>query len=539
MIAETMVIAVVLRLLGLVEPFVFQTIIDRVLPFQREATLTLIVVVLVLTMLASALLSALVAYLGSHMANRLITELARRIFRHVLNLPLLFLQRWPAGETLARVGETDTVRGFLTGTISSAILDVLFAVVYVGALLAISPFLTMVVLVTLPLQAVAFALIGPFLRRRMQESFFAASRHQSRLVEAFGNITTVKALAGEEQQIERFHETLSASLNASFHVTKLEIINGFFGQTLSNIPGILIIFLGSQLVFRNQITLGELVAFHLLAEHVFGPIMSLATIWEKWQGLKIARLRLGDFLNTPTETDTHKLAIPIDGSLVLSLKNVSFGYTPDEPIICDMSMEIGPGVPTLIIGESGCGKSTLAKLISGLYLPKQGTIAANGYDLTDYNPHTVRRAIAYLPQEPVLFSGTILDNLLLAKADATEMEILQALSDSASDRLVAQLPDGIHTEVGERGSYLSGGQRQRIALARTLLSNPQALILDEPTSALDAQAAAHITEMLNQLARDKTLVVITHKADLLGNGANVINLSGGPYFSTLPDRMTT
>lgn len=171
MIAETMVIAVVLRLLGLVEPFVFQTIIDRVLPFQREATLTLIVVVLVLTMLASALLSALVAYLGSHMANRLITELARRIFRHVLNLPLLFLQRWPAGETLARVGETDTVRGFLTGTISSAILDVLFAVVYVGALLAISPFLTMVVLVTLPLQAVAFALIGPFLRRRMQESF--------------------------------------------------------------------------------------------------------------------------------------------------------------------------------------------------------------------------------------------------------------------------------------------------------------------------------------------------------------------------------
>ncbi|WP_132537218.1 peptidase domain-containing ABC transporter [Rhizobium sp. PP-F2F-G48] len=494
-----MVVAIVLRLLGLVQPFVFQTIIDRVLPFQREATLVLIVVVLALTTLFSAGLDALASYLENHTANRLIAELARRTFRHVLNLPLQFLQRWPVGETLARIGDTDTIRGFLTGTISGVLLDVLFAAVYIGALLAISPSLTMIVLIMLPLQIMAFGVVGPFLRRRMQVSFFTGSHHQSRMVEAFGNVVTVKALACEERQVGRFHETLNASLVAGFRVTKLNIINEFLGNLLGNGSVILIIFLGSQAVFRNEITLGEMIAFHLLAEKVSGPIISLSTVWEQWQGLKVARLRLGDFLNFPTETDVAKPALRIDGRLSLSLKNVSFSYVPDEAVISDLCIDIDPAVPTLIIGDSGCGKSTLAKLMSGLYEPEKGRVEANGQDLADCNPHSVRRAIAYLPQEPVLFSGSILDNLLLAKPEATQSEISSALTDSASDRVIAQLAEGIHTEVGERGSQLSGGQRQRIALARALLSDPQALILDEPTSALDAHATDQIVKTLKRL----------------------------------------
>ncbi|WP_234804025.1 peptidase domain-containing ABC transporter [Ensifer adhaerens] len=521
-----MVVAIVLRLLGLVEPFVFQTIIDRVLPFQREATLTLIVVVLVSTTFFSAILGALAAYLGNHMANRLISELARRVFRHVLNLPLQVLQRWPAGETLARIGETDTVRGFLTGTISSAILDVLFATIYVSALLAISPFLTAIVFIALPLQLLAFGLIGPFLRRRMHEAFLAESRHQSRLVEAFGSMATVKALACEERYVGRFHETLGESISAGFRVTKLDIVNGFIGQILGSVPGTLILFLGAQLVFRNEITLGELVAFHLLAGHVFGPIMSLASIWEKWQGLKIARLRLGDFLNASTETDVQRPELPTVIRPTLELRNVSFGYVPEQPIIHNMTVQIRPDIPTVIIGDSGCGKSTLAKLMCGLYSPDKGHVEANGFKLADHDPQSVRRAIAYLPQEPVLFSGSIIDNLLLAKPDATEAEIAMALADSAADQVIKQLPLGIDAQVGEHGSHLSGGQRQRIALARALLAAPRALILDEPTSALDAVAAARVAETLRGIARELTLVVITHKPDLLGEDVNVIDLNG-------------
>ncbi|TGQ36548.1 peptidase domain-containing ABC transporter [Mesorhizobium sp. M00.F.Ca.ET.216.01.1.1] len=530
---EIVVVAIVLRLLGLVQPFVFQTIIDRVLPFQREATLVLIVVILALTTLFSAGLDALAAFLGNHMSNRLTAELAHRIFRHVLNLPLRYLQQWQVGETLARIQEIDTVRGFLTGTVSGIALDILFAVIYIGALLSISPFLTLIVLVMLPLQIVVFGLIGPFVRRRMQESFLAGSHHQSRLVEAFANAATVKALTSEGVQVERFQETLNTSLLAGFRVAKLNILNSFVGDLLCNGSVILIIFFGSRLVFQNEITLGELIAFHLLAEKVSGPILSLSSIWEQWQGLRVARLRLGDFLNTPAETDTPRPKLLIEGPLHLSLKGLSFGYLPDQAVIRDMTLDIGPNRSTIIVGDSGRGKSTLAKLMSGLYEPDDGYVEANGHKLADCDPRSVRHSIAYLPQEPALFSGSIMDNLLLAKPDATNEEINKALADSASDRFIAQLPDGIHTDVGERGAFLSGGQRQRVALARSLLAGPAALILDEPTSALDAQSAGVVVETLKRLAREKTLIVITHNPSLLGKDANVIDLDRPEFYRRL------
>jgi subfamily B ATP-binding cassette protein HlyB/CyaB len=525
LIIEIMVVAIVLRLLGLVQPFVFQTIIDRVLPFQREATLSLIVVILILTAVFSAGLDALASYLGTHMANRLTGELARRIFDHVLHLPLRHLQRWQVGETLTRIGEIDTVRAFLTGTVSGIVLDVLFAIIYIVALLSISPFLTAIVLIMLPLQIIAFGVIGPFIRQRMQASFFAESRHQSRLVEGLANIVTVKALASENVHVDRFQQTLAESLRTGFRVSKLHIANGFVGSLLNNGSVILIIFFGSRLVLQNEITLGQLIAFHLLAEKVSGPIFSLSSVWEQWQGLKVARLRLGDLLNAEAETQAARPALQAEGPLRLGLKGLSFGYLPDHPVLRDMTLDFEPNRPTLIVGDSGCGKSTLAKLLSGLYDPGAGRVEANGQNLADFDPRSVRRAIAYLPQDASLFSGSVLENLLLAKPDATDQDIALALAASASDGFVSRLPKGIHSDVGEYGSHLSGGQRQRIALARSLLTNPSALILDEPTSALDAQSASVVVETLKRLARDKTLIVISHKADLLGSDVDVVDLS--------------
>ncbi|WP_246810937.1 peptidase domain-containing ABC transporter [Ensifer sp. ENS09] len=520
-----MVVAVVIRLLGLVQPFVFQAIIDRVLPFQREATLTLIVVVLVLVTLMSATLQAMSAYLGNHMGNRLVAEMAGRIFRHVLGLPLQFLQRWQVGETLARMGEINTVRAFLTGTMSGYVLDVLFAAIYIGALLSISPLLTTVVLVMLPLQMVAFGVLGPFLRRRMQVAFLAGARHQSRLVETFANVVTVKAMASERRQAERFQETLEDSLTAGFRVAKLNIGDDFVGDILGNVSVILIIYFGSRLVFQNEITLGELIAFHLLSEKVSGPIMSLSSIWEQWQGIGIARHRLGDFLNTPVETEVVRPPLRIESPLRLTLDEVSFGYVPNRFVVRDVTVSIEPNRPTIIVGGSGIGKSTLAKLMSGLYSPESGTIRANGQDINGCDPDSVRRAIVYLPQEPVLFSGTVMENLLLARPAATALEIQNALADSAADEVVSQLPGGLDADVGERGGYLSGGQRQRLALARALLGDAAALVLDEPTSSLDATSAAIVVATLKRLARHRTLIVITHHPELLGQDVNLLDLA--------------
>lgn len=535
---ELIVIAVVIKLLGLVQPFIFQAVIDRVLPFQREATLTVIVVALVASTVFSAGLDAIAAYLGNHMANRLTAELARRIFQHVLALPLRCLERWHVGETLARIGEIDTVRSFLTGTATGVTLDVVFALIYVIALLTISPSLTAIVIIVLPLQIIIFSVIGPLIRRQMQTAFVASSHHQSRLVEAFGNATTVKALASETYQAERFQETLNASLIAGFRVVKLNILSGFLGYILENAATILIIYFGSKLVLQNNLTLGELIAFHLLADKVAGPILSLSSVWEQWQGLKIAQLRLGDLLNEPAETEKPKHALQIQGPLTLSVKRLHFAFSSDRPIIRDLTVTANPSRPTIIIGSSGCGKSTLAKLMAGLYTPDRGSVEVNGKSLADYDASSVRRQIAYLPQEAVLFAGSVIDNLLLVNPDATQEDIQEVLVASAADRVIDQLPRGLHTNVGERGSHLSGGQRQRLALARSLLAKPRVLILDEPTSALDTETAQIIVATLARFALERTIVVVTHNPELFGEFANVIDLDRSQPVPLASSKMT-
>ena len=537
MVVEIMVVSAVLRLLGLVQPFVFQALIDRVLPFQREASLVLILVVLLFSTAFSAAFDALVSYLGNHMAVRLTAELGGRIFRHILDLPLATLQRWQIGETLARIGEMHTVRGFLTGSVSGIALDALFAAVYVGALIAISPLLTVVVMIILPLQIAASGIVGPLLRKRLQNSFAANSRHQSRLVEAFGNAMTVKALAAEDLQAARFQRTLAGSLSAGFRVTRVKIAAGVVDHILANGSVIVIIFLGSQLVFSNELTLGELIAFHLLADKVAGPVLSLSRIWEEWQALKIARLRLGDFLNMKGESEAAKPPLRLAGPVGLELEAVSFRYDEERPLLEALSLAFPAGRPTLIVGQSGCGKSTLARLLAGLYQPQGGRILANGRDIAAFDPRSVRRAIGYLPQEPRLFSGTIRENLLMGRADAGPAEIEAALTASGADLFVYELPGGVDADVGEHGDRLSGGQRQRVALARTLIADHHVLILDEPTSALDEASAAIVVDTLHEIGRSRTLIVISHNPRLLGPGARRIDfheLIGRPLPEAIP-----
>ena len=234
-IIELMIIAIVVRLIGLVEPFVFQTLIDRVLPFQRVASLQLILIILVGTTVFSAALGVISGLLGTIMANRLTSELGQRIYHHVLGLPLRHLNRYHLGELLARVGEIDTIRAFLTGTISGVILDIMFVVIYIATLYTLSPFLTFIILVMLPLQMIGFGIIGPFLRARMQEQFATGSAHQSRLVEAFGSLVTVKSLAAEDIHCERVSTALNHNLFSGWRVAKLNIANSTVGQGRSQV----------------------------------------------------------------------------------------------------------------------------------------------------------------------------------------------------------------------------------------------------------------------------------------------------------------
>jgi ATP-binding cassette, subfamily B, bacterial HlyB/CyaB len=525
LLLELAMIAIVVRLIGLVEPFVFQTLIDRVLPFQREASLNLILAVLVGSTFFSAALSSLSSLLANQIANRLTFELGGRVFSHALSLPTLFLQRFQVGELLARIGEVDSVRNFLTSTVTELMIDLLFVVVYVFALYSLSPQLTLIVLIMLPLQMMSFAVFGPFIRRRMQASFAAEAAQQSRQVEAFGSPIAIKSISAEKLHTDRVTQALGGSLAANWHVTKVIVSSEAFGQVLRGMSVVLVIYFGSAQVFQGTLTFGQLVAFHLLSQNVAGPIFSVSKIWEKWQEFRIARLRLGDLLNESAEGDAQLPVLLPASNAPLEARNVSFSYVEDRPVLKALSMLFPPQQTSVITGDSGCGKSTIAKVLCGLYKPSAGDVLFAGQNITLHDPASVRSRIAYVSQEPILFNGTILENLLMAAPDASTDEIESALQQSEALGFVKTFPKALDTEVGDQGGRLSGGQRQRIAIARSLLTNPDVLVLDEPTSSLDEETSRKVMDTLADLSAFKTIIIITHRPDLVKGKVTVFDLN--------------
>ncbi len=521
LIVEIAAIAVVLRLLALVEPFAFQAVIDRVLPFERQQTLAVIAVVLLMVALFDAALGAVSFYLSLHTGNRIASDLGRALYDHMLRLRLPFLQSWPVGEMLARVGEVGAVSGFLSGTIMSLALDLVFGVVYLAILFALSSTLTLVILALLPIQLLLFLAFGPFLRRRLQAQFLAGSAQSAQLVETLGGAVTIKALAAEDPVAQRMMGALHGTLATGMRVGTIQNWSGALEGVFSRVVTIAILVVGSNLIFAGDLTLGQLIAFHLLSDRVAGPILSIAGLWEEWQQLTVSRTRLGEIWSEPTEPEDHP-PLPRGSRGALAFEGVSFGYEATRPVVKELSFEAGPGRPFLVVGPSGAGKSTVGKLAAGLYEPQAGRVSLGGRDLAAHDPISVRRAVAYVPQEALLFGGTVRDNLLVTAPEASAQAVDRALALAAAEDVVAQLPHGLDTVVGERGGFLSGGQRQRLAIARTLLAAPDALVLDEPTSALDPETQARLVANLAKLAREKPVVVITHRPDLFGDAPRLV-----------------
>lgn len=520
---ELIFLAICLRLIGLVEPFIFQVIIDRILPFQREASLIVVVAIFVAVSLFQLGFEVLSELLGMLTANRVTRELGARIFDHLFKLPFSHFRKWSVGETMARVSETDTIRSFLVGTTTGVFLDLLFVFIYIAVLFTLSVDLTLIILAALPIQILIYVGFGPFLRRRLRAQFDAGAAHQTQMVENISGIAAVKALSAEGKMLERLDDTLHADLNASYRVGLLGIWNDKLLFIVDKALTISIIYFGAQFVFAGEMTLGELIAFHLLAEKVTGPIENFSSLWESWQNVRVSRQRLGDVVNTPMEPFDALPKLPPKVEARLEFQNVNFAYAPSTPILRGFNFTAEPNTLTLIVGPSGIGKSTFGRLASGIDIPDRGEVSLGGENIAKYEPSDVRQRIAYVPQEPYLFSGTLRENLALSDTDADEALITRALQISAAEALVEQLPFGLDTDVGERGSALSGGQRQRVAMARSLVRRPKVLILDEPTSALDGASQRKMAEELYKLKQEATVIIITHSPEIFDRPDQIID----------------
>jgi subfamily B ATP-binding cassette protein HlyB/CyaB len=528
-LTEVLVASFFLQLFALVSPLFFQVVIDKVLVHRSMSTLDVLVIGLVTISVFETVLGILRTYLFSHTTNRIDVELGARLFRHLMALPIAYFQARRVGDSVARVRELENIRNFLTSSALTLVIDLFFTFVFLAVMFLYSPFLTWLVLASFPFYIGISAGATPLFRARLDEKFKRGAENQAFLVESVTGVETLKAMAVEPQMQRRWEEQLAGYVAASFRVLRLGNVASQSVQLVSKLVTAAVLFFGAKLVIDGSLTVGELVAFNILAGRVSSPVLRLAQIWQDFHQARLSVARLGDILNTAAEPTFNpaRAALPaIRGDVVFD--HVTFRYRIDgAEVLHDVSFKVEPGQVVGIVGPSGSGKSTLTKLIQRLYVPESGRVLVDGADLAMVDTAWLRRQVGVVLQENVLFNRSVRDNIALADPALPIEQVIAAATLAGAHDFVMELPEGYDTVVGERGASLSGGQRQRIAIARALITNPRIVIFDEATSALDYESERIIQDNMQEIAKGRTVFIIAHRLSTVRRTDRIITIDRG------------
>jgi subfamily B ATP-binding cassette protein HlyB/CyaB len=529
LLGEVLVASFFLQLFALVAPLFFQVVIDKVLVHRSLTTLDVLAIGLVAISLFETVLGILRTYLFSHTTNRIDVELGARLFHHLLALPMSYFQARRVGDSVARVRELENIRNFLTSSALTLVVDLFFTSVFLAVMFAYSPLLSFIVLGSFPFYIAVSAGVTPLFRRRLDEKFKRGAENQAFLVESVTGIETLKAMAVEPQMQRRWEEQLAGYVASSFRVLSLGNTASQLVQFVSKVVTAGILYFGAKLVIGGALSVGELVAFNILAGRVSAPVLRLAQLWQDFHQARLSIARLGDILNTTAEPSyaAARAALPaIRGNI--SFDHVTFRYRVDgQEILHDVSFDVPAGQTVGIVGPSGSGKSTVTKLVQRLYVPQSGRVLIDGMDLMMADPAWLRRQIGVVLQENMLFNRSVRDNIALTDPAMPMERIIAAARLAGAHDFILELTEGYDTIVGERGSTLSGGQRQRIAIARALVTNPRILIFDEATSALDYESERIIQQNMMEIARGRTVLVIAHRLSTVRTADRIFTLERG------------
>lgn len=529
LLGEVLLASLFVQLFALVTPLFFQVVVDKVLVHKGLTTLHVLAIGLLGISLFEVVLGGLRSYLFSHTTNRVDVALGAKLFRHLLALPIVYFEARRVGDSVARVRELENIRNFLTGSALTLVVDLVFTFVFFAVMYYYSPRLTLVVLGAIPFYLLISVWITPIMRKRLNEKFNRGAENQAFLVESITGVETLKSMAVEPQMQRRWEEQLAGYVGASFRSANLGNIAGQTAGFINKVSVVLILWIGATLVMQGRLSVGQLIAFNMLAARISGPILRLVQLWQEFQQAGISVRRLGDILNTPTEPGYNpgRAALPaLRGEVCFN--GVSFRYRPDRAEVLrniDLKIEVGEVIG--IVGRSGSGKSTLTKLIQRLHVPGSGRVLIDGIDLALVEPAWLRRQVGVVLQENFLFNRTIRDNIALANPGSAMEQIVRACKLAGAHEFILELAEGYDTLVGERGATLSGGQRQRIALARTLLTNPRILILDEATSALDYESERIIQHNMRSICRERTVFIIAHRLSAVREADRIVVLDRG------------
>lgn len=527
---EVFIASFFVQLFGLANPLITQVIIDKVLAQNSIDTLNILGIFLIVIAVFEAVITSLRTNLFVDTTNRIDLSLGAQVIDHLLRLPLRYFERRPVGELTTRLNELENIRQFLTGTALTVVLDAVFSVIYIAAMIIYSPLLTVVALATVPLFALLTFIVTPVIRQQSRTKAECHAKTQSYLVEVVSGIQTVKAqnieLRSRWQWQDRYASYISAGFKGVLTSTTASSISSF----LNKLSSLLLLWVGAYLVLQGKLTLGQLIAFRIIAGYTTSPLLRLIQLWQNFQETALSLERLGDILDTPTEIEIagrDNIPMPeISGHV--KYENVSFRFAPSGDMqLNNVSLDISPGTFVGVVGQSGAGKSTLTKLLPRLYELESGRILIDGYDVSKVELYSLRSQIGVVLQDTLLFDGTVQENIALTNPDATQEEIVAAAKIAFAHDFIMTLPQGYNSRVGERGSALSGGQRQRIAIARTVLQNPKVLLLDEATSALDYHTERQVCLNLSEAFKDKTVFFITHRLATIRHADAIVMMDAG------------
>jgi subfamily B ATP-binding cassette protein HlyB/CyaB len=537
---DVLIASLFIQLLALGTPVFTQVVIDKVVVHRTQSTLTVIALGMTLFAIFSALLTWVRQYLILHTGNRVDAVLGAAVFDHLLKLPTRYFENRPTGVITARLRGVENIREFIASAAVTLVLDLPFLGVFIAIMLAYNVALTVLALSIIAVIVGLSLLVAPVFRSRLNEQFLLGARNQAFATEYIAGLETVKSLQMEPQVKTRYNDYLAEYLRSGFAVRQVANTYNVLANALEQTLGLLILVVGAWFVMSGgAFTIGMLVAFQMFASRVSQPLLRLVGLWQQFQQANLSVIRLGDIMNAAPEPYSLLPSRTRAGRGLIEIERLSFRYAADLPeLLKGLTLRIEPGRVVAFMGPSGCGKSTLAKLLQGMYRPSDGRIVLDGNDITHLAANELRLNFGVVPQETVLFSGTVYENLIAAHPHVSFEQVVKACQVAEIHEVIERLPKGYQTEIGERGVGLSGGQKQRLAIARALIKQPKILIFDEATTSLDVPTAEHFCTTINQLKGKVTMLFITHSLPKTLHVDEIVQI-GAPRPGAAPELAAT
>ncbi len=516
----------ILQILALISPIVMQVIMDKVLVHNSITTLDVLIIGLVIAAFAEVILKGFREYIYHHTANRIDIILGLKLVHHLLHLPISFFKSRQIGAIVTRVKELETIREFLTGSLFTLCVDVLFLFVFIYVMSLLSGLLTWIFVLSIPAYFLVAWLLTPKIEAAANEQFMHTAINTSFLTESLNGIETVKSLSIEPHFKRRWEQQTVDMSSSTFVAQQVHSRSEHWVMLIEKLVLAIVLWVGATEVLALNITIGQLIAFQMMVNHASQPLVKMVQLWGDYIRTRVAIEKLAQIINLPIEQHQSGLKQPLQGKI--EFKNISFRYQPDMPyILQNFNLSIAEGETLGIVGTSGSGKSTLARLLLRLYAPEQGQIMINGNAISAINMNSLRQQTGIVLQENFLFHQTVYQNIAQSKPNASLDEVISAAKMAGAHEFILKLPLGYDTMISEGGASLSGGQRQRIAIARTLLSDPKIVIFDEATSALDDESQAIIQENMHQIAKGRTVITIAHRLSTIRHHQRIIVMQQG------------